>query len=993
MIRSLLVSLLLLSTLRAVAQNDTIPPTIACPPHDTVTLGAGECTFEYFYAIASGDNEPGDTLVQTGGLESGAGFPLGNTVNVFVAIDAAGNTASCSFQITVQNYAGPLVCRDNISVSLDSSCTWNPRASDLLEGNTGCPDSAYYQLQVDKVAPFGNGPWVPFPVGFDDLGKTYAFRVRDTLFGYSCFGNVKINDQFPPTLSCQDITISCAVDNVSPFFLRDSLGIAAAVALADDGCGQVTLTHLDATADSTCTSGLVGVINRRWTAKDLFGNTSTCIQHISLSRPTLADLHYPPDVTINCTDGDISPAKTGQPYIEFAGRRFTNLCQLGTASNDTIIYSCPGNGHLIRTWFVIDWCSAEALETGQIITIEDKTGPTFKNCLADLTISTGTTNCTVTVDMPDFLLADACSYSTGVQAFWQINNAADTLNGILSDFPGNDPAVSDTLVLFLDPVDFPVGIHAIRYVATDACGNTGECAFNLHVWDSLPPTASCPPASAIQLSGNTVEIDAAIFDNGSHDDCGVLAFRVKHQSPSPCASDTLFRDKITFCCFESGDTVGVLLRVYDVPVPDSVPSGYAAAQSADCLIKVAVEDPQSLCSPDPLTLSGTTKTETGLGVAGVNVKLELSTGPVFQAQTDDQGVFSFSNLLPPGSSYTLTPFKNNQHLDGVSTFDLVLMTKHILGLEALNSPYKIIAADANKSNSVTTFDVVEIRKLILGIYDSLPANTSWRFVDKAFVFPDPANPFQMAFPETITDSLPADFIAVKTGDVNGTAMGSGLTAPAERGGAPFFFDVDDREVAAGETVSVAFTGAEQALGYQFTLHTAGLQTLQILPGPGLNESNFAVFEDAVTVSVDNGTGVFSIRFRALEPGRLSDRLAVSSRITPAEAYRPDGQTDRSVALRFNSGVVTQPGFELFQNRPNPFRDGTVIDFYLPGAAEVTLKILDEAGRSVHTQSGYFPGGRKTIRLDEKQLPAPGIYYYQVSTNAGSAMGKMVRIGS
>ena len=62
--------------------------------------------------------------------------------------------------------------------------------------------------------------------------------------------------------------------------------------------------------------------------------------------------------------------------------------------------------------------------------------------------------------------------------------------------------------------------------------------------------------------------------------------------------------------------------------------------------------------------------------------------------------------------YRIVPYKNDDPLNGVSTFDLVLINKHILGVELLNSPYKMIAADANKSNYISTFDIVELRKLL-----------------------------------------------------------------------------------------------------------------------------------------------------------------------------------------------------------------------------------------------------------------------------------------
>ncbi len=85
----------------------------------------------------------------------------------------------------------------------------------------------------------------------------------------------------------------------------------------------------------------------------------------------------------------------------------------------------------------------------------------------------------------------------------------------------------------------------------------------------------------------------------------------------------------------------------------------------------------------------------------------------------------------------------------------MLISRHILGLEPLGSPYRMIAADANKSGSIGSFDIVELPKLILGIYQQLPTNTSWRVVDQSFVFPNPNNPFQTVSPENkIITALP-----------------------------------------------------------------------------------------------------------------------------------------------------------------------------------------------------------------------------------------------
>ena len=100
--------------------------------------------------------------------------------------------------------------------------------------------------------------------------------------------------------------------------------------------------------------------------------------------------------------------------------------------------------------------------------------------------------------------------------------------------------------------------------------------------------------------------------------------------------------------------------------------------------------------------------------------------------TEDNGAYTFT--LPTGGDYTITPEKNVNPLNGVSTFDLVLISKHILGIQTLDTPYKQIAADVNKSGSITAFDMVQLRQLILNITTEFPSNESWRFVDAAHAF-------------------------------------------------------------------------------------------------------------------------------------------------------------------------------------------------------------------------------------------------------------------
>lgn len=174
-------------------------------------------------------------------------------------------------------------------------------------------------------------------------------------------------------------------------------------------------------------------------------------------------------------------------------------------------------------------------------------------------------------------------------------------------------------------------------------------------------------------------------------------------------------------------------------------------------------------APNTHTVSGNIKTYWDVPMA--NVRVLLNGSALDTVVTDTLGNFIFPSV-PAGGSYAISALRDTDALNGVSTFDLVLITKHILGIQALDSPWKIIAADANRSNSVSSFDVVESRKLLLGISTSYPASPSWRFYPAYLTFQNPLQPFSTPLPEQIPISnlqgayTGANFKAVKVGDVN-----------------------------------------------------------------------------------------------------------------------------------------------------------------------------------------------------------------------------------
>ena len=126
-----------------------------------------------------------------------------------------------------------------------------------------------------------------------DFGKTYQVRVTHLVSGNKCWGNIKIEDKLAPALSCENFTVPCNTPDLSPSYLQNVLGLPGFPAWTD--CQNVTLTWTDTEVDKDCASGLSKVISRKWTATDASGNSTTCIQTISLRRPGVDDMKLPPN--------------------------------------------------------------------------------------------------------------------------------------------------------------------------------------------------------------------------------------------------------------------------------------------------------------------------------------------------------------------------------------------------------------------------------------------------------------------------------------------------------------------------------------------------------------------------------------------------------------------------------------------------------------------------------------------------------------------------
>lgn len=589
---------------------------------------------------------------------------------------------------------------------------------------------------------------------------------------------------------------------------------------------------------------------------------------------------------------------------------------------------------------------------------------------------------------------------------------------------------SNTFLIEADAL--PVGRHTVLMNAVDGCGNVAGERIDFEVTDCKTPAPVCirnltvdlmPVRDGDQVGMNT--IFATDFVASPARDC------TPHPNPDILSSG---RSDVRYYVFKDSELADGPASINLDSLTEEHRSAIFTCEDGDqsivyvvgldgagnfdyCTVLVDITPGNDVDCDDDGDINIVTGTIAGLITnesleAVEQVSVQLSGKHSGQQQTLDDGLYAFE-ALEAGYDYSVTPQLDQDPLEGVSTFDLVLVSKHILGVKPLDSPYKIIAADANKSNSVTTLDLIQLRKLILGLDSSFRNNTSWRFVAADYVFPNPQNPWQGNFPEVISvndlegDLMDADFVALKIGDVNGSARANSAQAAEVRSTAgTFHLKTADQELKAGQEYTIDVSSAELAdiQGYQLTfeLDRNAVELIDIQYGLA-TEDHFGIFADQGMVTMSwnanseqptaNNTPLFSLVLKAQRQILLSEALSISSRITRAEAYSVTDEL-MDVALDFDMAAAAttinapSEGYQLYQNQPNPLRSETVVGFELPTASEVTLMVRDLNGRTVYTLQRSFDAGYQEVVLNRFDL-APGLLYYTLKAGDFSATRKMV----
>ncbi|MTB51611.1 T9SS type A sorting domain-containing protein [Lewinella sp. W8] len=647
--------------------------------------------------------------------------------------------------------------------------------------------------------------------------------------------------------------------------------------------------------------------------------------------------------------------------------------------------------------------SRGAFDYVQFVRIFDEVPPQIvtsdlEECFEALSI-----NCTGDVTL-QFELTDDCTAPDQVRARIELDQDYDGLEFVRSrflldtEFSDNDEG--DFTVLL---ENVPVGTHAIRIQGADGCGNYDVEVIEFCVEDAKAPTPICIPQLTVTLMPNgdgtgMAAIWATDYVASPVDDCsGDVTYSIYTaiEAGEPGFTPAPGRDGIILDC-DSDQTVPVRVYAFD-------PTGLGDYCSAFVLVQRA----ENACVSDATgSISGAIISENGNTVGGVSLLLSGAT----ESRTDVSGVdgtYNFENLQV-GEDYTIDAVFDSyiNHSQGVSTLDLVLITRYILGLDELHSPYQRLAADANNDKEISVQDIISIRRLILGLDDSYQANSAYRFVDASFIFPVPTNPWATNFPEVVNENnlsasvRDADFIAIMIGDVNGNGFNnfnSGSNARPRTGAVDL--ELPNQLLKTGETYEIPLlAGAASSLvGLQTTLEAKnGLEILDVVPGQvggglmnlrQLERGRFA-FSYNNEAGLGDGAPVLSLRVKATTDMLLSDGLTLSDGMVFSEGYNTAGLTV-GLALNFVGTEEVLAVNRLLQNIPNPVREQTTIRFELIKDGVVSLSVLDMTGKLVLTREIAGAAGANQVVLDRAALGAAGVLTYTLTGDDFSLSRKMV----
>jgi hypothetical protein len=418
-------------------------------------------------------------------------------------------------------------------------------------------------------------------------------------------------------------------------------------------------------------------------------------------------------------------------------------------------------------------------------------------------------------------------------------------------------------------------------------------------------------------------------------------------------------------------------------------------------------------TPATVTIAGAVMNEAGLPVNGVN--LDISGDLTNNMTTGTDGLYSFD--VEHGSTCVITPSKNNDVTtnNGVSTLDIILMQRHILGVQNLSSAYKVIAADVNRSQSVSTLDIVYTRALILQTSTSFPGGDLWSFVNSDYVFPDAMNPFpyeQTRSYSSATEAGDQNFVGIKLGDVN-NSWNNNIAKSGNNDALSFVmenalaFENDVISLPVYATDFNAISGFQTSIEFDADkLEFLGIDNNALDVFSGTQHADNGIItclwstENADGQSLSETTALFTLNFRLTDDTHdASTDIGFTSTMTRAEAYTNEldimdiSLEGGSISINPQTTGMDDVHATKLSVYPNPLHDMTRIEFFIAKKQDVNMQILSLTGQKLWWHHQTYPAGKHGINWKSSgqngQQLSPGTYILRFTAGDKTLNRKLI----
>ncbi len=955
--------------------DDELPVITNCPANVTSTASATGCgTVVTWVEPVTSDNCPAVAVVST--HAPGSFFPTGATTVTYTATDAAGNTSTCSFTVTVNDNLAP-VAPTLATVSGACSVTITaPTANDNCSGTvTGTTtDPLTYNAQGTYTITWN----------FTDGNGNSSTATQ----------SVVVLDTSAPTI------VAPSTVNATANAACNATGILLGTPTTADNCSVASVTN---NAPATFPLGTTLVI---WTVIDAAGNSSTAAQSVTITDNTVPTISAPGALTVQANASCASfNVNLGTPFT-------ADNCGVASVTNNApAVFPL---GATTVTWTVTDNSGNTATAT-QTVTVVDQGAPSLV-APANITIPAGAT-CSVTAsNIGNAFTADNCTAGTvsnnapssfpigTTTVTWTVTDGAGNTStatqtvtvidlvspsitapatvtatttsgcaatGVILGTPTTSDNCSSVTVTNNAPSSYPVGSTTVTWTATDASGNSTMAVQTVTVTDVIAPTVAAPAnvtvSSTTGCNAQNVNLGSPEFS----DNCSVAS--VTNNAPTTFPSGaTSVTWTVTDASGNTATATQTVTVVDQVNPTISAPAAVNATTNTGCTATgVTLGTPTTADNCSAVTVTNNAPSSFPIGTTTV---IWTATDASGNTATSTQTVTITDAINPTISSpANVTAQANNS----CAAFNVVLGTPTtadnctvasvtnnapaIFPLGTTTVTWTVTDANGNTATATQTVTVTDTQAPTIVAPTSLNVNTTANCVASGLVLGNPFATDNCSLSSVVNDA-PLDFpVGVTT--ITWTATdASGNTATATQ----------------NITVTDIINPTAQLQDITIVLNNAGAASITFadvdlgssdncgLASTILNQSDFDcgdIGENTITVTlidVNGNSTITTIKVTVQTNGIDSDNDGIDDSC--------DGTTD----------PIEADIPEAFTPNGNNINDLFIvgnIEFF----NERSIDVFNRYGNQVYSSKTYNNDWDGT-RSDNGQALPDGTYYYVLTLN-------------